>query len=298
MNLVFVTPVFSHIRFWQMLGRGTRSLSACQNKLWLPLKDGIHTKEDFRILDFKFGDFSNIKQHQLEATDKSKITEDTKVKIFNKEVDLLNKKLTEDEKGIIETRIIEEVNKIDRKSFIVKPKIEIIKKVVSKRFDLKEHIEDLKKEIAPLIRFTDFVDGRVQTFISHCVDLFSYVKDGDTESILEENDFLLERIENVWSSNLQAVRQKHEQIMRVMQEQDKFWQELTFADVDFLIREIAPLMKYYEPERKKIVKVDAPDYTREIENFKMQVKEDPDIEYIKNTPLLQKMVKEGVSWKE
>ena len=44
---------------------------------------------------------------------------------------MLNKKLTEDEKGIIETRIIEEVNKIDRKSFIVKPKIEIIKKVDS-----------------------------------------------------------------------------------------------------------------------------------------------------------------------
>jgi len=296
MNLVFVTPVFSHIRFWQMLGRGTRSLSACQNKLWLPLKDGIHTKEDFRILDFKFGDFSNIKQHQLETTDKSRITEDTKVKIFNKEVDLLNKKLTEDEKGIIETRIIEEVNKIDRKSFIVKPKIEIIKKVVSKRFDLKEHIEDLKKEIAPLIRFTDFGEGRIQTFISHCVDLFSYVKDGDTESLLEEQDFLLERIENVWSSNLQAVRQKHEQIMRVMQ--DKFWSELTFADIDFLIREIAPLMKYYEPERKKIVRVDAPDLTRSVEDFKMILKEDSSLEYFKNSSLMQKMAKQGVTWKE
>ena len=296
MNLVFVTPVFSHIRFWQMLGRGTRSFSACKNKSWLSLIDGIHNKEDFRILDFKFGDFSNIKQHQLESSDKSKIYEDVKVKIFNKEVELLNKNLSNDEKVIIEKRIIEDINKIDKKSFIVKPKVEIIKKVVSKRFDLKEHIEDLKREIAPLIRFTDFGDGRVQTFISHCVDLFSYVKEGDTESILQEQDFLLERIENVWSSNLQVVREKHEKIIRVMQ--DKFWQELTFADIDFLIREIAPLMKYYEPERKKIIKVDAPDLTRSVEQFKMLVKEDPDLEYFKNSTLMQKMAKQGVTWKE
>src|SRR3989338_9753421 len=105
MNLVFVTPVFSNIRFWQMLGRGTRSLSACKNKSWLPLKDGIHNKEDFIILDFKFGNFSNIKQHQLETSDKSRIYEDIKVKIFNKEFELLKKNLTNDEKGIIENRI-------------------------------------------------------------------------------------------------------------------------------------------------------------------------------------------------
>src|SRR3989344_5340670 len=262
MNLVFVTPVFSHIRFWQMLGRGTRSLSACMNRNWLPVEEGINVKDDFKIFDFKFGEFSNIKHHQLKTSDKARISEDIKIKIFNKEVDLLKKNLSDQEKAIIENRIIESVNKIDQRSFIVKPKVEIIRKVVSKKFDLQDYIKQLKEDIAPLIRFSDFGDGRVQTFISHCVDLFSYVKDGDTESLLQEQDFLLERIETVWSSNLQAVRQKHEQIMRVMQ--DKFWSELTFADIDFLIREIAPLMKYYEPERKKIVRVDAPDLTRSV----------------------------------
>ncbi len=296
MNLVFVTPVFSHIRFWQMLGRGTRSFSACKNKAWLPIKDGIHVKDDFRILDFKFGDFSNIKQHQLESADRSRTSEDVKIKIFNKEVDLLKRKLSGDEKEIIEKRIIEDVNKIDQRSFIVKPSVSFIKKVVSKKFDLKEHIEELKKEIAPLIKFTDFGDGRVQTFISHCVDLFSYVKEGNSEAIYEEQDFLLERIENVWSSNLNVVREKQDKIMIVMQ--DKFWRELTFADVDFLIREIAPLMKYYEPERKKIIRIDAPDLTRSVEQFKMPDKEDPILEQIKKDPLMLKMAKQGVTWKE
>lgn len=296
MNLVFVTPVFSHTRFWQMVGRGTRSFSTCRHKEWLPIKDGIHVKEDFKILDFKFGDFSNIKKHQLEVSDKSKIKEDIRVKIFNKEVDLLKKDLTKEEKKIIENNIIKHVAKIDKKSFIVKPKLDIIRKVVSKKFDLKEHIDEIKKEIAPLIKFSEFNEGKVQTFISHCVNLFGFVKDDNIDSVEKEKEFITERLENVWSSNLQVVKEKQDQIIRVMQ--DKFWRELTFADIDFLIKEIAPLMKYYEPERKKIIKINAPDTTRNIEEVKMQIKEDPDLEYIKNTPLLKKMVNEGVTWKE
>jgi type I restriction enzyme R subunit len=296
MNLVFVVPVFSHIRFWQMLGRGTRNFTACKHKTWLPLKEGIHAKDDFRILDFKFGDFSNIKAHQIEPTEKSTLTEDAKIKIFKKEIELLKKKLTPDEKEIIENHIVESINKIDQRSFIVKPKIEIIRNVVSKKFDLKEHIKELKDEIAPLIRFTDFGEGKIQTFISHCVDLFSYVKENNKESVMEEQDFILEKVENVWSSNLQVVREKQEQILRVMQE--RFWSELSFADIDFLIRVIAPLMKYYEPERKKIIKVDAPDITLNIEQFKMPEKEDPILEEIRKNPLLQKMAKNGVTWKE
>ena len=296
MNLVFVAPVFSHIRFWQMLGRGTRNFNSCKYKSWLPLKDGTPAKDDFRILDFKFGDFSNVKVYQLEHFDKSRITEDVKVKIFNKEVELLKKNLNPSEKEIIETHIIESVNKIDQKSFIVKPKVEIIKKVVSRKFDLQQHIDDLKKEIAPLIRFSEFGEAKAQTFISHCVDLFGYVKENNVESVLEEQEFILQKVENIWSSNLQAVRAKQKEILRVMQEQ--FWKELTFADIDFLIRVIAPLMKYYEPGRKTIVRIDAADFTLDVEDYKMQVREDPDLEYFKNSGLMQKMVKQGITWKE
>ena len=296
MNLVFVTPVFSHTRFWQMLGRGTRNYASCKNKSWLPLEDGVHVKENFRILDFKFGDFSNVKQHQLEQKGKSGISTDMKVSIFTKEVELLKKKLTKEEKEIIETRIVEDISKINQKSFIVRPQIDVIKKIVTKRFDLEEHIKALKEEIAPLIKFTEFGDGRVQTFISHCSDLFRYVRESDKDSINEEQEFLLDRIENVWGSNLQVVKNKHNEIIKIMQ--PTFWDNLTFSDIDFLIREIAPLMKYYEPERKKIIKIDAPDYLRGVESFKMEIKENPNLEYLRKTPLMQKMAKEGVTWKE
>lgn len=48
MNLAFMKPVGSQIKFWQMIGRGTRSLEACKNLNWLPEKK----KDSFLIVDF------------------------------------------------------------------------------------------------------------------------------------------------------------------------------------------------------------------------------------------------------
>ena len=107
------------------------------HKDWLPvLEEGFHDKRDFRILDFKFGDFSNVKEHDLEKSDKSYSTEDVRIKIFNKELKLLKEKLTEKEKEIIEKHIFGNVKKIDQKSFIVRDKVPMIKKILSKKFDL------------------------------------------------------------------------------------------------------------------------------------------------------------------
>ncbi|MBS3077007.1 DEAD/DEAH box helicase family protein, partial [Candidatus Pacearchaeota archaeon] len=251
MNLVFVTPVFSHIRFWQMLGRGTRNKSAVignspDHVKWLPVYDGVHDKKDFRILDFKFGEFSNVKEHQLEKTDNKLSSEDIREKIFDKQLEVLKKKLDDKEKKIVEEHIIDRIKKIDQKSFIVRDKVPMIKKVVSREYDLTSHIKEIKSEIKPLLKFSEFGDGRIQTFISHCSDLFRYVKESDIDAISKEQKFVSERIINVWETNLEAVRKKEDGIKKILQ--DKFWNELTFEDIDFLIREIAPLMVYYEKQ--------------------------------------------------
>jgi type I restriction enzyme R subunit len=46
-NLLFMRQTFSRVRFWQMIGRGTRSDQACKHKEWLPNKK----KEEFVIFD-------------------------------------------------------------------------------------------------------------------------------------------------------------------------------------------------------------------------------------------------------
>lgn len=47
-NLVFARPTKSKIRFWQMIGRGTRHESTCEHKDWLP----VEGKKFFMIFDY------------------------------------------------------------------------------------------------------------------------------------------------------------------------------------------------------------------------------------------------------
>jgi len=296
-NLVFVTPVFSHTRFWQMLGRGTRSISACKHKDWLPvLEEGYHDKRDFRILDFKFGDFSNVIEHQLEKSDRSSLNEDIRIKIFNKELDLLGKDLTDKEKEIVEKHILNEIGKIDQKSFVVRDKVPMIKNLVSKKFDLSEHINEIQKELSPLMKFSDYGNGKVQTFISKCIDLFSFVKENDLEAVDSVKEFTIDRLENIWSQDLTEVKRNKDLILEVMQ--DKFWDELTFEDIDMLIVKVAPLMKYYQKDKKMLIRVNKIDELRSVEEQIFKAKENPDLEEFKKSELAQKMINGGVTSEE
>jgi len=292
MNLVFVKPVISPIRFWQMLGRGTRSISACKYKEWLPTnKDGQHTKEDFLILDFKFGEWSNVLMHKLNASKQKSSGTDAKTRIFLEQVDTLEKNLNEKEKKIVEKQIRDTIKEIDIESPLVIEKKEIIKKIVSSKFDLREHVKELREEIAPLLIYTPSENAKVYGFISKCIKLFDYIKENNKEKIGNVEEFVVERVESIWDKNLDAIKQKQEDLIKIQQE--PFWEEITFEDVDFLIRAIAPLMIFYEPNRKNMIKINAPDIVLKVEKEIMQVKEDPDYQYFINSNKLLKKIKEG-----
>ena len=292
MNLVFVKPVISPIRFWQMLGRGTRSISACKYKEWLPTnKDGQHTKEDFLILDFKFGDWSNVLMHKLNVSKQKSSGTDAKTRIFLEQVATLEKKLDEKEKNIVEKQIKDTIKEIDIESPLVIEKKDIIKKIVSSKFDLKEHAKELREEIVPLLIYTPSQNAKVYGFISKCIKLFDYIKENDKEKIGKVEEFVVERVDSIWDKNLDAIKQRQEDLIKIQQE--PFWEEITFEDVDFLVRDIAPLMIFYEPDRKNMIRINAPDIVLKVEKEIMQVRESPDYQYFINSNKLLKKIKEG-----
>lgn len=287
-NLVFVKPVFSPIRFWQMLGRGTRNLEACKHKDWLPSKNGTAVKENFLILDFKFGDHSNVEFHKLDRTKNRSKVVDSKTRIFLEQVDLLEKKLDQKQRKVIEKEIIASVRAIDTESPAVIEKLPIIKRVVSEKFDLVEHIKELRRDIAPLLIYSKSDNSKVYTFVSDCVKLFRAIQDKNNDKKGEIREIIEEKVNNVWERGLEVIQAKSDDLKKVMQE--KFWEELTFEDVDFLIREIAPLMIYYEVERKKMLRVDAPDVVLKVEEIKHEMKENEDlVEFVENNALIKKI---------
>ncbi|MFA7708313.1 MAG: type I restriction-modification enzyme R subunit C-terminal domain-containing protein, partial [Candidatus Pacearchaeota archaeon] len=299
MNLVFVKPVISPIRFWQMLGRGTRNLSSCENKEWLPTNsEGQHIKEDFQILDFKFGDWSNVLEHKLGVLKQKSSGSDAKTRIFLEQVSTLEKKLSDKERKVIEKQILDTIKEIDIESPLVLEKKAIIKKVISEKFDLRTHVKELREEIAPLLIYSPSENAKVYSFISKCVKLFDYIKENRKDKIADVQEFVVDKIESIWDKNLDAIKQKRDDLIRIQQEQ--FWEEIAFEDVDFLVRDISPLMIFYEEERKNMLKINAPDMVMKVEKEAMEMREDKDFkEFIENSPLMQKIKDgEGVTSKE
>jgi type I restriction enzyme R subunit len=91
--------------------------------------------------------------------------------------------------------------------------------------------------------------------------------------------------------NLNVIRQNKSKIMRVLQEE--FWEDLTFDDVEFMVKELAPLMKYFEPSPRKVVQIDAPDVVLSMEAFERKLKEDTELQAFIAKNSLVKSIRDG-----
>jgi len=292
MNLVFVKPVISPIRFWQMLGRGTRNLEACQNRTWLPMHDGIYTKDDFLILDFKLGDWSNVIQHDLKAFKHKTTRSDAKTRIFERQLDLLEIPLIEKERKIAEKQVRDTLKSIDLESPLVFEKKVIIKKYISAKFEIEKHVEEVKKEVVPLLIYTPSENSKVYTFISQCVNLYFCIKEKDKYKQAKIEKYIIKQVNAIWDKNLEPIRNKRDDLIDI-QKHEVFWESLTFEDVDFLIREIAPLMIYYEQPRKGMLSIPLPDQVINVQKKILELKENEDFKsFLENDPLMNK-IKDG-----
>ncbi|HKZ93676.1 MAG TPA: DEAD/DEAH box helicase family protein [Candidatus Bathyarchaeia archaeon] len=287
-NLVFVKPVFSHIRFWQMVGRGTRNREACKHPIWLPNRE----KNDFLILDFKIGGHSNVYYHQFEETKEKSAAKDVITRIFENRVKLLQKSLDEDQKKIISNKIIASIDELDKESFILREKLPTLEKIKGESFNLQNYVNELMREIAPLMIFNQGRNANISSFILQTEKLFGYVLDRKKDLIENVRHYVQEMCENILrKDNLTEIRKNRDIIIRVLQED--FWEDLTFNDVEFLVVQIAPLMKYYEPEPTKIVQVDAPDIVLLREKYLMEIKEDEELKKFLNVNPIIRKIRDG-----
>ena len=284
-NLVFVKPVFSHIRFWQMIGRGTRNFNSCRNHNWLPNKD----KKDFLIFDFKIGGHSNVYYHRFSESKERASRKDVITRIFENRVKLLEKALDEDQKRIISEKIITSIDELDKESFVIREKLPTLEKMKEESFNLQKYVKDLLEKIAPLMIFNQGKNVNISSFILKVEKLFGYVLDNRKDLIENVRLYVQEMCKNILQrDNLTEIREKRKKILSVLRED--FWEDITFSDVEFLVVQIAPLMKYYEPDPKKIIQIDAPDMVLFREMYEKEIKEDEELKsFLKENPLIKKI---------
>ena len=256
-NLVFFKPVYSKIKFWQMIGRGTR---LCP-ELFGPDED----KQDFRVFDFCFNfDFFRENPEGIEGTGGVPLG----TRLFRSRVQLLaHVQATPDLDPDTEfaeslaTGLHGEVAAMNRENFIVRMHLEAVDR-------FREHKawerlseadrEELQREVAglPSEIETDDIESRMFDLTALKMQLAQV--EGDTGTFenhrqrMVEIAMLLEE-----KSTIPAVKAQLEYL--VSMQEGGFWEGIDLNGLEELRLRLRGLVPFLDKKKRKIVYTDFQD---------------------------------------
>ncbi|HXG88452.1 MAG TPA: DEAD/DEAH box helicase family protein [Vicinamibacterales bacterium] len=248
-NLVFMKPVQSRIKLWQMIGRGTRNNQACRFHDRLP--EG--KKTEFKIIDFWQNDFNK------KADDKPPTDVPVLVSIFNARLKLLAHHLDDHtaetfRQALADLRTM--VARVPRESFPVKKVWLQVGHVWEDDFWMlitPAKLDFLRLHIAPLLRFAPDVDVAAETFTHKVERLKLQIVQATPspqllQSIAEDVSLLPDIKERVGSSPSAALALSPNLATA------------TPAQLTQIIRDLAPEMKNRRNRPSAFLKIDLPDF--------------------------------------
>ena len=256
-NLVFFKPVYSRIKFWQMIGRGTR---LCPD-LFGP---GEH-KQDFRVFDFCFNfDFFRERPEGIESGGNVPLG----ARLFRSRVGLLTiVQVTPDLDpeaalaGALTTELHREVAAMNRENFIVRMQLEAVE-----RFQQRESwerltpsdVETLQTKVAglPTEIETDDIESRLFDLTALKMQLaFAEGDMGTFERLRQrvvEIAMLLEE-----KSTIPAVATQLAYLASV--QENAFWEGIDLNSLEELRLRLRGLMPFLDRKTRKIVYTDFQD---------------------------------------
>ncbi|WOF16119.1 DEAD/DEAH box helicase [Methanoplanus sp. FWC-SCC4] len=258
-NLVFAKPVFSKIKFWQMLGRGTRADAACKHRDWLP--DG--KKEYFKVFDFWNNfDYWNMNPEGVKNEPIEAIT--SRIFLLRlKQLDRLIQAGDEEGAAVIRAKIEDDIRALPQDSVSVREHEQEIAKALSpKLWDniAIDPVEYLTSHMMPLMRYQTGVNLKEASFTIKTERLALAVLEGNDKEIERQKKAIAEMVD-LLPRNLEKVRQKEEQLDDVLSY--SFWKGISFEDTRMLVSDIAPLMKYMSKETPQTIVIDMGDVIEE-----------------------------------
>lgn len=244
-NLAFMKPVNSQIKFWQMIGRGTRSHEACKVYNWLP--NG--KKESFLIIDY----WQNFEQTKIDDTNKQI---PIRVTIFNTRLAKLQMFLgdqeSDDAKRIIKD-LRADITDIPLDSFSVHKVYKDVKDAWLNDFwnyITRDKIEFLRLKVAPLLRFVPGLNNDEAFFISKMERLgLNFLQRKDLATAIESIKVDI----SLLPTNLAQVAQHIRVINDLLT--NKFWQEANLTKIDDTKETLAPIMKYKMPRPSLVIEL-------------------------------------------
>ncbi|EGR0942795.1 DEAD/DEAH box helicase [Vibrio cholerae] len=245
-NLVFAKPVFSQVKFWQMIGRGTR----------------LHTdkatgeiKKDFLIIDH-WRNFAYFKLNPAGEIDHP--SEPLPVRLFRLRLEkwqLLHAQQHDTQSTISD--LLAMVQALPRQSINIRPHWDELDALEEKwPHPSQKAIEDLSKIIAPLMRLAPMSGlDELQFQIWNERLTIAWLK-GDAAEQAKVCERIKEAIKSL-AGNIPDVQQVAEQ--RAWALSEGFWQHLDLDRLANLQAIFAPLMRYRTCTPSRAVEINLPD---------------------------------------
>ena len=251
LNLVFFKPVYSRIKFWQMIGRGTR---LCPD-LFGPDDD----KENFRIFDFCFNfDFFQENPDGIEASGGAPLS----ARLFRSRVQLLRRlqaATNEEGGGNLKESLAEqlhgEVVSMNRENFIVRMHLEAVERFQKpeKWIDLSEGDQVvLETEIAGLPSQTETDDIESRIFDLTALRMQLAHVNGDVTTFESNRQRVMEIAALLEEKS--AIPAVHEQLgyLAALQE-TTFWEGIGLDQLEEMRLRLRGLMPLLDKNKRKIV---------------------------------------------
>lgn len=245
-NLVFAKPVFSQVKFWQMIGRGTR--------LWTDPQTG-ERKTDFFILDF----WDNFAYFNLNPEGERPNAETPlPVRLFRLR---LNKMLMlrglqmNDEASATAVQIQAMLKQVPMDNAQVRQQVDELSKYLTTDLSALEDFSDLNA-LAPLLRYIPEVNFNTMVFESRTEQLALAHISGDTDKIEGLREKILSDLDRL-PTGLPEVSAQLEKMTWVRS--DGFWNYLDYGRVMEMQSVFAPLMRFRQSQPRQIIHLDLPD---------------------------------------
>ena len=253
-NLVFFKPVYSRIKFWQMIGRGTR---LCRD-LFGPEDD----KHDFRVFDFCFNfDFFRENPEGLEVGGGVSL----RARLFRSRVQLLTHvQATPDLDpeaalaGALTTELYREVAAMNCENFIVRMQLEAVE-----RFQQRESWERLtasdvavlQSEVAGLTSEIETDDIESRLFDLTALKMQLALAEGDMGTLERQRPRVVEIARLLEEkSTIPAVKAQLAYLASV--QESAFWEGIALNGLEELRLRLRGLMPFLDKKTRTIVYTD------------------------------------------
>lgn len=245
-NLMFAKPVFSKVKFWQMIGRGTRKFQDPISK---------EHKKDFLIIDC----WENFERFRLDPEGEiPNPTEPLPVKLFRLQLEKLRVLKAHGKDGShISKRLKNSLSRLPKTNINIRPHLEDIEKITRQWPEqTDEQHKHLSEVIAPLMMHDWDMPLSEMQFRAQVERYTLAWLQNDEKTMTQEQEKICTNLRKL-ADNIKEVKAVEEK--RAWMLSAGFWLHIDEGRLQELQDIFAPLMKYRQSEKSRLIELNLPD---------------------------------------